>query len=276
MPRGRSRATPIIFNGDASASRATSTNNVVAFNGDVIVTGHVGENVIASNGTVTLAERRAGRRRRRLVGHAGRSRHRRRRRPRRRGSVLRCQPRTVHGRRPDPAVARHDRSRRSSWGWCSCCSFRERRTRRLRHRLGARRVDRVRVPDVHRRADRRRLVAITVLGRDPARARRPAGARCCSTGSATRWAPTLLGRRAAGRPPACLAFLAGWAILRMLALIPVVGGLVWLAATVWGLGALVLAAARGRPPTPDAGAERSVTAVGSSPPVPPPPPILPG
>jgi len=36
-------------------------------------------------------------------------------------------------------------------------------------------------------------------------------------------------------------FLAGWAVLRALALIPVVGGLVWLAATAWGLGLFAIA-----------------------------------
>lgn len=41
-------------------------------------------------------------------------------------------------------------------------------------------------------------------------------------------------------------FLAGWAILRALALIPVVGGLVWLAATAWGLGLFAIAV-RSRP-----------------------------
>jgi hypothetical protein len=69
-----------------------------------------------------------------------------------------------------------------------------------------------------------------------------------------------------------LAFLAGFGILRVLALIPFVGGLVWLGATVWGLGALVLAArAAGRDPT-----SQPATAPVGGPPVPPPPPILMG
>jgi hypothetical protein len=45
-----------------------------------------------------------------------------------------------------------------------------------------------------------------------------------------------------------VALLAGWGILRVLALIPVVGGLVWLAATVVGLGALAVALWRARTP----------------------------
>jgi hypothetical protein len=39
-----------------------------------------------------------------------------------------------------------------------------------------------------------------------------------------------------------LAFLAGWAILRVATIVPFLGGLVWFAATVYGLGALAVAA----------------------------------
>jgi cytoskeletal protein CcmA (bactofilin family) len=46
-----------------------------------------------------------------------------------------------------------------------------------------------------------------------------------------------------GRVPA---FLAGWAILRVIALIPWVGGLAWFGATVFGLGALAIAVWRSR------------------------------
>lgn len=78
-----------------------------------------------------------------------------------------------------------------------------------------------------------------------------------------------LGRRlVAGAGKSMLAFLAGWGILRGLALIPFVAGLVWLAATVWGLGALVIAArAAGRPTTDASGA----TTAAAVPPMPPPP-----
>jgi hypothetical protein len=59
----------------------------------------------------------------------------------------------------------------------------------------------------------------------------------------------LLGRRLVSPPRGrALSFLAGWAVLRLLALIPVLGGLVWLAATVFGLGVLVVAAWRAREP----------------------------
>jgi hypothetical protein len=56
-----------------------------------------------------------------------------------------------------------------------------------------------------------------------------------------------------GRTAWVVAFLVGWAILRVLALVPVLGGLLWFAAVVFGLGALVVAiwrvrtAARGAP-----------------------------
>jgi hypothetical protein len=50
---------------------------------------------------------------------------------------------------------------------------------------------------------------------------------------ATAW---IVGRRILGEPPAwVLAFLVGWGILRILALVPILGGLVWFAAVVFGL-----------------------------------------
>jgi hypothetical protein len=50
------------------------------------------------------------------------------------------------------------------------------------------------------------------------------------------------------RPPTAwvVAFLVGWAILRVVALVPILGGLVWFAAVVFGLGALVVAIWRAR------------------------------
>ena len=57
----------------------------------------------------------------------------------------------------------------------------------------------------------------------------------------------LLGRRLVGPPRGrVLAFLAGLAILRVLAIIPILGGIVWFAATVVGLGALMVATWRAR------------------------------
>ena len=61
---------------------------------------------------------------------------------------------------------------------------------------------------------------------------------------ATAW---IVGRRILREPTAwVLAFLVGWGILRVLALIPILGGLVWFAAVVFGLGALVVAIWRTR------------------------------
>jgi hypothetical protein len=66
--------------------------------------------------------------------------------------------------------------------------------------------------------------------------------------SATAW---LLGRRIVREPTAWgVAFLAGWAILRLVALVPFLGGLVWFAAVVFGLGVLTVAIWRARSPAP--------------------------
>ena len=68
----------------------------------------------------------------------------------------------------------------------------------------------------------------------------------------------LLGRRLVGPPRhPVLAFLAGLVILRLLALVPILGGLVWLAATILGLGVLFVTAwgaRRREEPAPAAGA----------------------
>jgi len=66
----------------------------------------------------------------------------------------------------------------------------------------------------------------------------------------------ILGRRVLrSRPDArWAALLAGWGILRLLALIPVAGALVGLAATVVGLGALAVAMWRARRPRAPAAA----------------------
>ena len=62
--------------------------------------------------------------------------------------------------------------------------------------------------------------------------------------SAAAW---ILGRQLVREPAAwVLAFLVGWAILRVLALVPILGGLVWFIAVVFGLGALLVAMWRAR------------------------------
>lgn len=85
----------------------------------------------------------------------------------------------------------------------------------------------------------------------------------------------MLGRRLVAAPTnRVLAFLVGWGILRLLALIPVAGFFIWVAATVWGLGALVLAARTAGRETPDA--PGAGVPVAGTPPVPPMPPMVPG
>lgn len=73
--------------------------------------------------------------------------------------------------------------------------------------------------------------------------------------------------RALLKPPTSryLAFLAGWAIVRVASLIPFISGLVWLVAVVYGLGILAVAARRREPMV-------SVAAPGTMPPPPPPAP----
>ena len=68
--------------------------------------------------------------------------------------------------------------------------------------------------------------------------------------TATAW---IIGRRILGTRTAwVLAFLLGWGILRVLALIPAVGGLIWFAAVVFGLGALAVTIWRARSTSPAA------------------------
>jgi hypothetical protein len=59
----------------------------------------------------------------------------------------------------------------------------------------------------------------------------------------------ILGRRLLGPPRGrALAFLAGWGILRLVAIVPALGELAWLAATVFGLGVLAVTTWRARQP----------------------------
>jgi cytoskeletal protein CcmA (bactofilin family) len=66
--------------------------------------------------------------------------------------------------------------------------------------------------------------------------------------TATAW---IIGRRILGtRTGWVVAFLLGWGILRALALIPAVGGLIWFVAVVFGLGALTVTIWRARSTSP--------------------------
>jgi hypothetical protein len=83
-----------------------------------------------------------------------------------------------------------------------------------------------------------------------------------------------LGRRLVSAPThRIIAFLAGFGILRGLALIPILAGFAWLAATVWGLGALVIAARAAGRDTPVATAAVGSGAATLPPTIPPPPPL---
>jgi hypothetical protein len=82
-----------------------------------------------------------------------------------------------------------------------------------------------------------------------------------------------LGRLILGPPKKLvLAFLLAWAILRVLALVPVVGGLLFVVAAVWGFGGLIVAGTRaGRA----SGTPEILAAPPAGSPVPPPPPPMP-
>ncbi len=56
----------------------------------------------------------------------------------------------------------------------------------------------------------------------------------------------ILGHRVVRAASPVVAFLVGWAILRLVALVPVLGGLAWLATVVVGLGAIAVAAGGAR------------------------------
>jgi hypothetical protein len=78
--------------------------------------------------------------------------------------------------------------------------------------------------------------------------------------------------RIAVKPPTSrlLAFLAGWLVLRVIALVPGIGGFAWFLATVFGLGLLAVAARQaGR------GQRGGLTFGGAAPAIPPPPPMPP-
>jgi hypothetical protein len=80
---------------------------------------------------------------------------------------------------------------------------------------------------------------------------------------ATAW---VLGRAIVrGQAARFLVFLAGWGVLRVIGLVPVLAGTAWTLATIFGLGVVALAVSSRRSPAPQA-----VTV--APPPVPPPPP----
>ncbi len=273
MPRGMLASDAIIFNGDATIA-GDVTNNVVAFNGDVAVTGHVGENVVALNGRVTLGPGA------RVDGDVVSS------------DTADISPRATVGGRVRPVRSLDVNlgqftvvSRILVWLATSVSSFllglllvlfvpramdATARTGidRIAASIGFGFLMLIGVPIVA-------FVAIGIL------VGIPFGVGVLLALGFLYWlgytaGVFTLGRRLVAAPThRMLAFLAGWGILRLLALIPVVGGLVWLAATVWGLGALVIAARTAGRATPEA-ARAGVAAAGPPPPVPPPPPVISG
>jgi hypothetical protein len=273
LPRGLVASDAIIFNGDAAIA-GDVTNNVVAFNGDVEVTGHVGENVVALNGRVTLGPGAQ------VDGDVVSS------------DTADISPNATVGGRVRPVRSFDVNlgqftvvSRILVWLATSVSSFllglllvlfvpraMDATARTGIDRLGASIgfgfLMLIGVPIVA-------FVAIVIL------VGIPFGVGVLLALGLLYWlgytaGVFTLGRRLVAAPThRMLAFLAGWGILRLLALIPVVGGLVWLAATVWGLGALVIGARTAGRETPDA-AGAGVPVAGPPPPVPPPPPIISG
>jgi hypothetical protein len=78
----------------------------------------------------------------------------------------------------------------------------------------------------------------------------------------------VLGGRIARNAAPFLAFLAGWGILRAVALLPILGGTVWTLAVIFGAGVLALAIWSRSPAAPTAAA---VAPAAPAPPIPPPP-----
>jgi hypothetical protein len=268
MPRGLIASDAIIFNGDATIA-GDVTNNVIAFNGDVVVTGKVGKNVMALNGTVTVAKSAQ-------VGGDVVSRL--------RPSVA---PGTVAGqiRRSSNFDVNFGQitavSRILVWLASSVSSF----------LLGLLLVLAVpKAMDTTARTGTSRVGAsagfgvlmfvglpITAVVAMVVLLGIPLGLGILLALGLLYWLGYTAGAYALGRrlvtAPShrMLAFLAGWAILRGLALIPIVAGFVWLCVTIWGLGALVIAARTAGRADPRAASIGTPTA--GAPPIPPPPPI---
>jgi hypothetical protein len=271
LPSGAAASDAIIFDGDATIAGDVS-DNAIAFNGDVLVTGRVGEDVIALNGRVTLGPGA------RVGGDVISS-----------DTPIIAPTATVSGRvRPGRSVDWDFEnftvvSRILVWLATSISAF----------LLGLLLILFVpRAVDATARTGIDRLGAsigfgfLVLIGVPIAAAITTGTLVGIPLGIGVFFALALiywvgytvgaytLGRRLIAAPThRMLAFLVGWAILRLLALIPVVGSLVWLAATVWGLGALVIAArTAGREPSDAVAAGVPATVI---PPVPPPPPMMP-
>ena len=256
----------VIFDGDASVTGEV-VENVVAFNGDVSVTGTVGENVLALNGRVILG---SGAR----VG----------------GDVVSDHPAdiaedaTIGGQVSSSGVPNDldfgeyvAVSRVAIWFATSVSSL----ALGLLLLLLAPRAGEAVAATASSRFGRAVGIGFAVLVGLPVVALiaiatligMPLGIGILLGLALLFWMGYVAAAMAIGRllikPPTSrlLAFLAGWAILRMVAIVPGVGGIVWFLATVFGLGAIAVAARA-------AGRDRGPSLSTLSPvPVPPPPPM---
>ena len=269
LPAGSTASDAVIFNGDATI-QGNITGSVIAFNGDVTVSGTVKENVVAVRGTVTVTD----------GAHVG-------------GDVVSSLSPVIANRDSVGGQIRHTRNfdvnlgqltsvgRVLIWLASSVSSFllglllvlsvpkamdtiAQTATGRFGASIGFGFLMFIGLPLAAF------VAMIVLLGI-------PLGLGILLALGLLYWlgytaGAYALGRRLVAAPThRLLAFLAGWAILRALALIPIVAGLIWLCVTVWGLGALVIAArTAGRAEAQPA----SIGAPGAgAPPIPPPPPI---
>ena len=258
VPQGDTVRDAVIFNGPANVE-GTVTNNVVAFNGDVVVSGSVGGNVTALNGRVTVT---AG-------AHVGGD-------VESQGDVV-IAPGTVSGttkrvtgfRTGDVGFAFLGRvflwliATVSSlllglaltlWMPRAADALAETSARRTGASFGFGALWFFGIPVAGA------LLAVTVL------------AGLIGLGLllgllliytvAYAIGAFMLGRRLVVPPRGRFtAFLAGWAILRVVAFVPVLGGIAWILTVIWGLGAFMLTAFRAaRGKTSGGGAALAMTA----------------
>src|SRR5262245_61064875 len=265
VPEGETVATAVIFNGDATI-QGTVTGSLVVFNGDAEVTGTVEDNVIAFNGRVTV---RSG-------AHVG-------------GDVASRQSAVIEqGATVDGDVrgitGRFDWQ---TWGWISRyvwwfgytistlvlglvllwfapgldAAVAETFQRRTGGSFGFGALVFFLLPIVG-------VLLLVIVLAIPLGLFLLLGLGLLYTFGYVAGAQ-VLGRLLVKSPRSRFpAFFAGWGILRGIALIPVLGGLAFMVASIVGLGALVIAARR------SSGA-RSEAATATSAAVPPPPPVPP-
>jgi hypothetical protein len=264
----------IIFDGDATIA-GHATGNVIAFHGDVVVTGSIDENVISLTGRVTL------------------------------GAGANVEGDVVSRLRPviDPSATYGGVVRRPNWNndWSDVRLF-----GRIVWWIGAtvssfllglflilfapRAADAVALAGTERTGPSFGWGALAFFAVPVAAAillgtvvGAPLGLGVMLALALLYWvgyvaAAYVLGRRLGGPDRSrILAFTIGWAILRGLAVIPILAGLTWFVAALFGLGALILAARPSARPAASPPAPATVAATGSDAggAIPPPPPIPP-